>query len=64
LLANILHQNTRYKALEQQTAQLKSRLSKLLLSQHQYPRKSARRTERIAALTNELAEVQKDQAKT
>ena len=53
-----------YKALEQQTAQLKSQLSKLLLSQHQYPRKSARRTERIAALTKDLAEGQKNQAQT
>ena len=53
-----------YKALEQQTAQLKSQLSKLLLSQHQYPRKSARRTERIAALTKDLAEGQTNQAQT
>jgi hypothetical protein len=53
-----------YKALEQQTAQLKSQLSKLLLSQHQCPRKSARRTERIAALTKDLAEGQKNQAQT
>jgi hypothetical protein len=53
-----------YKALEQQTAQLKSQLSKLLLSQHQYPRKSPRRTERIAALTKDLAEGQKNQAQT
>ena len=50
--------------MEQQTAQLKSQLSKLLLSQHQYPRKSARRTERIAALTKDLAEGQKNQAQT
>jgi hypothetical protein len=53
-----------YKALEQQAAQLKSRLGKLLLSQHQHPRKSVRRTERIAALTKDLARVQQDQAKT
>jgi hypothetical protein len=53
-----------YKALEQQTAQLKSQLSKLLLSQHQYPRKSARRTEQIAALSKELTQAQKDQTQT
>lgn len=53
-----------YKALEQKTAQLKSQLSKLLLSQHQHPRKSARRTERIAALTEDLEQAQQDQAKT
>jgi hypothetical protein len=53
-----------YKALEQQTAQLKSQLSKLLLSQHQYPRKSTRRAERIASLTKDLAEAQKNQAQT
>jgi hypothetical protein len=35
-----------------------------LLSQHQHPRKSARRAERIAALTEDLARVQQDQAKT
>jgi hypothetical protein len=53
-----------YKALEQKTAQLKSQLSKLLLSQHQHPRKSARRTERITALTKDLEQAQQDQAKT
>jgi hypothetical protein len=53
-----------YKALEQQTAQLKSQRSKLLLSQPQYPRQSARRTERIAARTKDLAEGQKNQAQT
>jgi len=53
-----------YKALEQKAAQLKSQLSKLLLSQHQHPRKSARRTERIAALTKDLEQAQQDQAKT
>jgi hypothetical protein len=53
-----------YKALEQKTAQLKSQLSKLLLSQHQHPRKSARRTDRITALTKGLAQAQQDQAKT
>jgi len=53
-----------YKALEQKTAQLKSQLSQLLLSQHQHPRKSARRTERIAALTTDLELAQQDQAKT
>ncbi len=53
-----------YKALEQKTAQLKNQLSKLLLSQHQHPRKSAKRTERIAALTLELNEAQQAQAKT
>jgi DNA repair exonuclease SbcCD ATPase subunit len=52
-----------YKALEQKTAQLKSQLSKLLLSQHQHPRKSAKRTERIAALTQDLEQAQQDQAK-
>jgi hypothetical protein len=53
-----------YKAMEQKAAQLKSQLSKLLLSQHQHPRKSARRTERIAALTKDLEQAQQDQAKT
>jgi len=53
-----------YKALEQKAAQLKSQLSKLLLSQHQHPRKSARRTERIAALTKDLEQAQQDQAQT
>jgi hypothetical protein len=53
-----------YKALEQKTAQLKSQLSKLLLSQHQHPRKSAKRSERIAALTQDLNEAQQVQAKT
>ena len=53
-----------YKALEQKAAQLKSQLSKLLLSQHQHPRKSVRRTERITALTKDLSQAQQDQAKT
>jgi hypothetical protein len=53
-----------YKALEQKAAQLKSQLSKLLLSQHQHPRKSVQRTERIAALTKDLAQAQQDQVKT
>ena len=53
-----------YKAREQKTAQLKSQLSKLLLSQHQHPRQSVRRTERIAALTNDLTQAQQDQANT
>jgi hypothetical protein len=53
-----------YKALEQKTAQLKTQLSKLLLSQHQHPRKSARRTERITALTQDLAQAQQAQAQT
>jgi len=53
-----------YKAAEQKVAQLKSQLSKLLLSQHQHPRKSARRTERIAALTKDLAQAEQDQAQT
>ena len=53
-----------YKALEQKTAQLKGQLSKLLLSQHQHPRKSAKRTERIAALTQDLNQTQQAQAKT
>ena len=53
-----------YKALEQKAAQLKSQLAKLLLSQHQHPRKSARRTERIAALTKDLEQAQQEQAKT
>jgi hypothetical protein len=53
-----------YKALEQKAAQLKSQLSKLLLSQHQHPRKSTQRTERIAALTKDLAQTEQDQAKT
>jgi hypothetical protein len=53
-----------YKGLQQKTTQLKSQLSKLLLSQHQHPRKSAKRTERIAALTQDLTQAQHDQAKT
>lgn len=53
-----------YKALEQKTAQLKRQLSKLLLSQHQHPRPSARRTDRITALSKELTQTQQDQAKT
>ena len=53
-----------YKALEQKTAHLKGQLSKLLLSQHQHPRKSAKRTERIATLTQELNQAQQDQTKT
>jgi transposase len=53
-----------YKAAEQKVAQLKSQLSKLLLSQHQHPRKSARRTDRITVLTKDLEQAQQDQAKT
>jgi hypothetical protein len=53
-----------YKAAAEKVAQLKSQLSKLLLSQHQHPRPSARRTERITALTKDLAQAQQDQAKT
>lgn len=53
-----------YKAAEQKVAELKSQLSKLLLSQHQHPRPSARRTERITALTNDLAQAQQEQAHT
>jgi hypothetical protein len=53
-----------YKALQQKTAGLKSQLGKLLLSQHQHPRKSARRTERITELTKDLTQAQQDQAKT
>jgi hypothetical protein len=53
-----------YKAAEQKVAELKSQLSKLLLSQHQHPRKSTRRTERIATLSKELEQAQQDQAKT
>jgi len=52
-----------YKALEQKTAQLKSQLSKRLLSQHQHPRKSAKRTQRIATLTQDLNQAQQAQAK-
>jgi hypothetical protein len=59
-----LIQSGEYKALEQKTAQLKSQLSKLLLSQHQHPRQSAQRTERIAALTQDLNQAQQAQAKT
>ena len=57
-------QSGAYKALEPKAAQLKSPLSKLLFSQHQHPRKSVQRTERIAALTKDLAQAQQDQAKT
>jgi len=53
-----------YKAAEQKVAEIKSQLSKLLLSQHQHPRKSTRRIERIAALTKDLAQAQQDQAST
>jgi DNA repair exonuclease SbcCD ATPase subunit len=53
-----------YKAVEEKIAHLKSQLSKRLLSQHQHPRKSARRTERIATLTKDLEQAQQDQAKT
>jgi hypothetical protein len=53
-----------YKALEQKAAEIKSQLSKLLLSQHQHPRQSTQRTERIAALTKDLAQTEQDQAKT
>lgn len=53
-----------YKALEQTTAQLKKQLSQLLLSQHQHPQKSAQRTERIAALTQDLKQAQQAQAQT
>jgi transposase len=53
-----------YKAMEQKTAQLKGQLSKLLLSQHQHPRKLASRTQRIAALTKDLIQAQDEQAKT
>jgi hypothetical protein len=53
-----------YKAAQEKIAQIKSQLSKLLLSEHQHPRKSARRTERITALTKELEQAQQDQAKT
>jgi hypothetical protein len=53
-----------YKALEQKAAQLKSQLSKLLLSRHQHPRKSAKRTKRIAALTQDLNETKQTQSKT
>jgi len=53
-----------YKAAAEKTAQLKGQLSKLLLSEHQHPRKSIRRTERIATLTRELEQAQLDQAKT
>jgi len=53
-----------FKAAQQKVAQLKSQLSKLLLSQHQHPRKSTQRTERIAALTKDLTQAQQDQAET
>lgn len=53
-----------YKAVQEKVAQIKSQLSKLLLSQHQHPRKSAHRTERIAALTKELEQAQQDQTNT
>ena len=53
-----------YKAMEQKVAQLKGQLSKLLLSQHQHPRKLAARTQRIAALTKDLVQAQDEQAKT
>lgn len=53
-----------YKATEEKIAQLKGQLSKLLLSQHQHPGKSTRRTERIAALTKDLEQAQQEQPKT
>ena len=52
------------KALEQPSAQIKSPRSKLLLAEHQHPGQSARRTERIAALSPEWKEVQEKQAQT
>ncbi|MGH7960093.1 MAG: putative transposase [Opitutaceae bacterium] len=53
-----------YKALEQQAAQSKSALSKLLLAEHLSPARSAQRTTRIAALSQELKQVQETQAQT
>jgi len=53
-----------YKALEQQAAQVKCQLSRLLLAEHQPPGPSARRTERIATLSQELQPVQDPQAQT
>ena len=53
-----------YKALEQQAAQIKSPLSKLLLVEHQHPGQSARRTERIATLSREWKAVREQQAQT
>jgi hypothetical protein len=53
-----------YKALEQQVAQVKSQLSRLLLAEHQHPGRCARRTERIATLSLELKKVQHQQAHT
>jgi len=53
-----------YTARAQTVAQLKGQLSKLLLSQHQHPRKSTRRTEKIAALTKDLVRAQEEQATT
>jgi hypothetical protein len=53
-----------YKALAQEAAQIKSPLCKLLLAEHQHRGQSARRTERIAALSQELKEVQEKQAQT
>jgi hypothetical protein len=40
-----------YKAMEEKVAQLKGQLSKLLLSQHQHPRKLASRTKRVPFAT-------------
>ena len=53
-----------YKALEQQAAQVKCQLSRLLLAEHQPPGPSARRTERIATLRQELQPGQDPQAQT
>ena len=53
-----------YKALERQAAQIKSELSKQLLAEHQHPGPSAQRTERIAALDQELKEAKEKQAQT
>ena len=53
-----------YQALEQQVAQVKSPLSRLRLAEHQHPSRCARRTERIATLSQELKQVQDQQAHT
>jgi hypothetical protein len=53
-----------YKALQQQIAQIKKQLKKLLLAEHQYQGRSPRRTRQIAALDAELKNAEDQLSKT
>jgi len=53
-----------YKALEQQRAQSKAALGKVLLAEHRHPGRSAGRTARITALTRALEQVEGQLAQT